>query len=115
MEMIGNDFDNNYYLHFSSKDNAVAPTDITRLVFADNVRYAEIKLLVVITADKNLYTAFDIKIMRKGDSYVMVYAYLGDNNEFSLSIRKDGQVEYTSGTYTGFSKMDMKFKIPVIL
>jgi hypothetical protein len=102
--------DINIVTSFSGGNNVGTPTDVTGLLFAGSVTSADIFLSVVITATTNLYANFHIRLINKGTLWDITESYLGDETGLSFTITTGGQIQYTSGTYAGFSTMNIKFR-----
>ena len=97
-------------LSFAGANSVGTPTNVTGLLFAANVTSADIFLSIVITATTNLYANFHIRLINKSTLWDINESYLGDETGVSFTITTGGQVQYTSGTYPGFTSMDIKFR-----
>ena len=85
---------------------------ITGLLF--NTVYTgafDIFLMIRITATVNRFANYHIRgIWKGGTTFETVSSYVGDDLGISFGITTDGQITYTSPSYSGFSNMTMRFR-----
>lgn len=96
---------------FSAANNQGAAANVTGLLFANaSVRSAEILLSVAVDATSDLFEQFKLYAIQKTASWEMSATTVGDASGFTFSITTSGQVQYTSGNYTGFVSATLKFR-----
>lgn len=89
---------------FSISNNQSTLSNITGFTFSNSVvRSFQALVSVSVSATSNLYEEFQINGIQKGSSWVIDLASTGDDSGVSFDITSAGQVQYTSGNYTGFS------------
>jgi hypothetical protein len=100
---------------FAGVNNQVAASNVTGLLFAE----ASIKSFIIIAtikvdATSDLYQQIEIRGLQKASgTWVIADIRLGDDTdvEFTmLSTGGNGQIQYTSANYTGFSSLDITFR-----
>jgi hypothetical protein len=98
-------------LSFSGANNQTSAADITGLVFSPSVvRSAKVIASVYVDASSDLYESIELEITNKSSTFVMSTSGSGDNSLVSFSITNAGQVQYTSGNYSGFASLTIKFR-----
>lgn len=96
---------------FSLANNQAAAANVTGLAFANGtVRSFQALVSVFINATSSLYEVFTLRGIQKGASWDMSSTANGDSSLVVFSITTAGQVQYTSGNYTGFSAGTVKFR-----
>lgn len=96
---------------FSGANNQVAAADVTGLAFANGtVRSFKALVSVYVDATSSLYEVYELMGIQKGASWDMSASSTGDSSLVSFSITNSGQVQYTSGNYTGFNALTVKFR-----
>lgn len=96
---------------FSASNNQSASANVTGLSFANaTVRSFEALVSVFINATSSLYEVFTLRGIQKGASWDMSVTSNGDSSLVGFTITTAGQVQYTSGNYTGFSTGTIKFR-----
>lgn len=96
---------------FSGADGQAAPANVTGLAFANaTVRSFKALVSVLVDATADLYESFEILGIQKGSSWEIAVSSTGDDSQVAFSITNAGQIQYTSGTYAGFSSMTVKFR-----
>ncbi len=96
---------------FSGANNQASAANVTGLAFANaNVRSFEALVSVTIDATSDLFEVFKLHGVQRGADWILSYDSSGDTSEIVFSITNAGQVQYTSGNYSGFSSLAMKFR-----
>lgn len=96
---------------FSLANNQSSAANVTGLAFANaTVRSFEALVSVYINATSSLYEVFHLSGIQKGASWDMAATSNGDSSLVTFSITNAGQVQYTSGNYSGFSAGTAKFR-----
>lgn len=75
-----------------------------------NVRSFKALVSVEVDATADLFEGFELHAIQKGSSWDMSVTSVGDSSLVTFSITTGGQVQYSSGTYAGFSSMAIKFR-----
>lgn len=96
---------------FSAANNQVAAANVTGLAFANGVtRSAEVHYSIAISATTSLFESGMLLLIQKGSSWEISRATVGDSSLIEFSVTNAGQVQYTSGNYSGFSSATIKFR-----
>lgn len=96
---------------FSGANNVVSATDITGFAFANGtVRSFKALVSVYVVATSSLFEAFELIAIQKGSSWDLAITSTGDDSQVVFSITNAGQIQYTSGNYSGFTSMTVKFR-----
>jgi len=96
---------------FSASNNEASFTDITGFTFnPSEITAARIFITVELDATVDLYETFDIKIIEKNGSWDFFQESIGDASGVSFSITNAGQMQYTSGNYSGFVSLNFFFR-----
>lgn len=96
---------------FSGANNQASPANVTGFVFANaTVRSFKALVSVLVDATSDLYESFEILGIQKSGSWDIAVSSTGDDSQVAFSITNAGQIQYTSGNYTGFSALTMKFR-----
>jgi hypothetical protein len=96
---------------FSISNNQSSPANVTSFNFNNsNVRSFEAIVSVYVDATSDLFEAFTLRGIQKGASWEMSQVSVGDNSLVVFSITSAGQIQYTSGNYSGFSSGIIKFR-----
>jgi hypothetical protein len=100
---------------FSAAQTQVTPVDVVGLAFNNaSVRSFVADINVVVSATIPLYRRCTIKGIQRGADWTIVQDSNGDNVEVDFSITNSGQIQYVSGTYPGFTALDMSFRAQVL-
>jgi hypothetical protein len=100
---------------FSGANNQVAASNVTGLLFEE----ASIKSFIIIAtikvdATSDLYQQIEIRGLQKASgTWVIADIRLGDDTDVEFTILStggNGQIQYTSSNYTGFSSLDITFR-----
>ena len=96
---------------FSLANNQVSAANVTNFNFSNaSVRSFKAHVSVEIDATVDLFEAFDIIGIQKGSDWDISISSVGDDSGVSLSITNLGQMQYTSGNYSGFVSGTIKFR-----
>lgn len=96
---------------FSLANNQASPANVTGFAFANaTVRSFEALVSVNIDATSDLFEVFTLRGIQRGADWDMSVVSNGDDSLVSFSITNAGQVQYTSGNYSGFSSGAIKFR-----
>jgi hypothetical protein len=100
---------------FSGIENANDKT-VDNLNFATGaVRSFEATVTIIVTADTNLYESYNLKGIQSDSDWFFSQTSFGDDSGVFFSIQNDGQINYTSTTYSGFVSLTFKFKANTLL
>ena len=80
----------------------------------DTVWGFDVYLAARLTATTNLYANYHIKGINRGDCWVIYTSCIGDTNQdciLSFNITDDGQLQYSTTNFTGFSSLIFKYKV----
>lgn len=95
---------------FSGTQSA-SSANVTGFAFSNAVvRSFNAHVSVLVDADSDLYEEFDLQGIQKGASWEIASQSLGDDSEVSFGINSSGQITYSSGSYTGFVSLTIKFR-----
>ncbi len=96
---------------FSLANNQVAAANVTGFAFANGtVRSFSAIASVEIDATADLFEVFEINGIQKGASWDISITNAGDNSLVDFTITSAGQLQYTSGNYSGFVSGSIKFR-----
>lgn len=96
---------------FSAANNQAVAANVTGLAFANaSVRGFKAWASVYVNATSSLYEIFDLTGIQRGADWYLEASSVGDTSEFTFSITTGGQVQYTSGNYSGFVAATVKFR-----
>ena len=99
---------------FAGANNVAAAANVTGLAFANGtVRSFSAQVSVFVDAASDLYEVFDLKGIQRGADWVMSSPSTGDESLVNFTITTAGQVQYTSGNYTTFVSLEIKFRATV--
>jgi hypothetical protein len=95
---------------FSAAESA-SNSNVTGFAFANaTARSFKALVSVEINATASLFEAFEILGIQNGSGWYYDVMSVGDNSGFSFIVNSSGQIQYSSGTYAGFSSAKIKFK-----
>lgn len=96
---------------FSLANNQTTPANVTGLAFANGVvRSFEALVSVQIDAASDLFEVFKLYGIRRGADWQMSVESTGDDSLVAFTITSSGQVQYTSGNFSGFVTGLVKFR-----
>jgi hypothetical protein len=95
---------------FALANNQSTPVNITGFVVSNDVRSFKALVSVEVAATASLFEAFDIVGINKNGSWDISVIGAGDDSLISFSITALGQVQYTSGNYSGFVDGTLRFR-----
>lgn len=96
---------------FSAANNQASFTNVTGFSFSNAVvRGFRAQISVYVNATSSLYEKFDLEGIQRGSDWVLITTSEGDNSGFIFQITSAGQIQYTSGNYTGFNSATLKFR-----
>jgi hypothetical protein len=100
---------------FSGANNQSSATNVSGLLFAEaSVKSFLIIATVSVGATADLYQQFEIRGLQKATGiWIITDIRLGDDTDIEFSILStggNGQLQYTSADYTGFSSLDITFR-----
>lgn len=96
---------------FSLSNNQAVAANVTGFAFANGtVRSFQALVSVYINATSSLFESFTLQGIQRGSDWQMSATAVGDTSGVTFSITTAGQVQYTSGNYTGFSAGTVKFR-----
>lgn len=106
-----NSGDINSQVSFSGANNQAVADNVTGLAFNNvNTEAFDAYVLVKIIATSNLYAHFHLRGVQKASSWELVSTYVGDSTNVTFTITTGGQLQYTSGNYSGFTSLTIKFR-----
>lgn len=97
---------------FSAANNQTSFANITGFLFSDSVvRGFSAVVTVDVDSTTDLSETFTITgINRRTGGFAINYQSVGDSSGFSFDITSAGQMQYTSGNYSGFVSATVKFR-----
>lgn len=96
---------------FSISNNVSTPTTVTGFVFSNAiVRSFIAQVSMIIDATSDLFEVIEIIGIQKGSEWDISISSAGDDSLVDFSITAAGQLQYTSGNYSGFVTGVMKFR-----
>lgn len=96
---------------FSLANNQGSPANVTGFAFANGtVRSFDALVSIYIDATTDLFESYKLHGIQKGSSWEMSQTAVGDDSQVVFTITNAGQIQYTSGNYTGFSSGTIKFR-----
>lgn len=96
---------------FTGANNVGTFTDITNFAFTTTSRSFDALVSVSVqAASGDLYEEFNITGIRKNTSWDISIDSIGDNSQVNFTITSSGQMQYTSGNYTGFTNLEIAFR-----
>jgi hypothetical protein len=96
---------------FAGANNVSVAADVTGLAFANaTVRSFKVHGSIVVDATADLFEEFELHGIQRGADWVITDARTGDDSLVDFTITNAGQVQYTSGNYTGFVALTIKFR-----
>lgn len=96
---------------FSGANNQVAAANVTGFAFANaNVRGFKALVTITVDATSDLFEAVEITGIQRGADWIISQTQAGDDSLVDFTITTAGQIQYTSGNYTGFSSLTIKFR-----
>jgi hypothetical protein len=96
---------------FSGANNQSSAVDVTGFSYSNtDVRAFKALVAVEVDATADLYEVFDITGIQKASDWEIAVRGTGDNSEVDFTITSSGQIQYTSGNYTGFTSLTIKFE-----
>lgn len=99
---------------FSLANNQGAAANVTGFLFSTTtVRAFFSEVSVFIDATSDLSEVFELRGEYNGASWDLAATSNGDASLVTFSITNGGQVQYTSGNYSGFASGTIKFRAQV--
>lgn len=96
---------------FAAANNQVTFANVTGLAFANgSVRSFKALVDVHVDATADLFETFEIIGIQRGADWQISSAAVGDDSLVDLQITTAGQIQYTSGNYTGFVSITIHFR-----
>lgn len=91
--------------------NNISMANILDLNFNDNTVWGfDLYLSVRLIATVSLYSNYHIRAVNKISSWELVTNYVGDSI-ITFNITNDGQIQYSSSNFSGFSSLTFKYKL----
>ena len=109
VDVTPNQYDQFSTMTFTAANN-VTSANIPTINYANNVWGFDIYLAARLTATTNLYSNYHIRAVNKNGSWELVSNYVGDSI-LEFNITNDGQLQYTTPNYSGFSSLIFKYKV----
>lgn len=111
----GVDITPNIYDQFSTMTftaaNNVTSQNIPSINYSGNSVWGfDVYLAARLTATTNLYANYHIKAVNKQTSWELITNYVGDSI-LSFNITNNGQLQYSTPNFTGFSSLIFKYKV----
>jgi hypothetical protein len=115
MYIGGVDVTPNTYDQFSSMTftaaNNITSQNIPSINYSGSSVWGyDVYLSARLTATTNLYSNYHIRAVNKETSWELVSNYVGDSI-LSFNITNDGQLQYSTTNFTGFSSLIFKYKV----
>lgn len=97
--------------NFAGANNQSLAADVTDLNFANGtVRSFKVHGSIQVDATSDLFEEFELFGIQRGADWVISDNRTGDDSLVNFTITNAGQVQYTSGNYTGFVALNIKFR-----
>jgi hypothetical protein len=91
--------------------NKVTSQNIPTIEYSDDSVWGfDVYLAARLIATTNLYANYQIRAVNKGTSWELITNYVGDSI-LSFNITNDGQLQYTTPNFIGFSSLTFKYKV----
>lgn len=95
---------------FSASNNTTLG-NIPSISYDDNTVWGfDIYLSARLIATTNMYSNYHIRAVNKGVTWEIVTSYVGDSI-VTFNITNDGQLQYTTPNFTGFTSLTFKYKV----
>lgn len=91
-------------------DQAQTSAAVTGLSFSSSFRSFTAYVVVEVDATADLFEYFTLTGIRLGASWALAATSVGQTTNVTFSINSSGQVEYSSGSYSGFTSLKMRFR-----
>jgi len=99
---------------FNGANNQSSPANVTGLNFSNAVvRSFRAQVSVSVDATSDLFEVFDLLGVQRGSDWAMSVVTPGDDSLVDFTITSAGQIQYTSGNYSGFSTLRIQFRAEV--
>lgn len=95
---------------FTAANNVTSQNIPTIYYNDDSVWGFDLYLSARLIATNNLYGNYHVRAINKGTSWEIVSNYVGDSI-LSFNITNDGQLQYSTPNFTGFSNLTFKYKV----
>lgn len=96
---------------FTGANNQSSPANVTGLAFANgSVRSFDALVSVSVDATSDLFEQFKIEGVQRGADWQLSMESTGDASGVAFDITNAGQLQYTSGNYSGFSSLTIKYR-----
>lgn len=97
---------------FYASNGQSVPTNITGFDFTDAriKSFLGIASVTVKTIDDQFDTLYELRGIRKKNGWVMNSAFIGDTQDFNISVTTSGQIQYTSPDIPDWISTVVKFK-----
>ena len=96
---------------FAGANNQSLAANVTGLSFANaTVRSFKVHGSIHVDATSDLFEEFELHAIQRGADWVMSDSRTGDDTLVTFTITNAGQIQYTSGNYTGFVSLTIKFR-----
>jgi hypothetical protein len=115
MYIGGVDVTPNTYDQFSSMAftaaNNITSQNIPSISYSENSVWGfDVYLSARLIATTNLFANYHIRAVNKGTSWEIISNYVGDSI-LSFNITNNGQLQYSTTNFTGFSSLIFKYKV----
>lgn len=96
---------------FSGANNQVSLANVTGFAFANgSVKGFKAFVNVQVDATADLFETFELLGVQKASSWELAVTSTGDASLVDFDITSAGQIQYTSGNYSGFSSLTITFR-----
>lgn len=96
---------------FLGANNVTVPANVVGLTFSNAaVRSFEVLASVKVDASSDLFEQVSLQGIQKNGSWELSQEGTGDESLVLFSITSAGQVQYTSGDYTSFVELEIRFR-----
>jgi hypothetical protein len=100
---------------FAGANNQVSADNVTGFLFANaGVRAFRALVSVHVDATTPLFQVFEMRAVQRGSSWSLSQTTTGDDSLVNFTISTSGQILYTSGNYTGFTALNIRFRAEVL-
>lgn len=95
---------------FIIAQSQASPVDVTGFLLSSGVRSFNAQVSVTVIASSSAYEMYEISGVQRGADWVISQSSTGDSSQVLFSITNSGQIQYISGTYSGFVGGIVKFR-----
>lgn len=110
VDITPNTYDQFSTMTFTAANNVTSQNIPTISYSGDSVWGFDVYLAARLTATPNLFANYHIRAVNRSGSWELITNYVGDSI-LSFNITNDGQLQYSTPNFTGFSSLIFKYKV----